>query len=550
MTGAGQKRLRRVVAVLLAVAMVALMSGCALLKSVSSSQLNTIGNVQITTTICAGDVNSNNTGYSPADSACQGSGKGGNSSGNGNGGDALNGTYQISLAYKIPSASTPPASFTSTNTSNPPTTPCGGGITFNENSGLETAIQNLSPAGSGKKWAAYYSTTQSYTNAGCQYITVSPQFTLNQGFGVVAFQGPFTYRTIVGWRQVDESTPGNTSSRAATCGGTSITTGYTDGVDGSDGDTNPDMSGICADDPSAATISGADASQATRDLGILPTAGGSAHAGGSGTVTFNANYKGAALPSGQFNLTATTTVPGGTATPSQPTLTPAADSDNTVNVNVTVPANTTPGAYDVHLIATLSTDPSQTRGSTSLAATLTVGNAFDFDVAPNVPDLPALTLNGQQQTKTAQMNNFAVNDTTGSASGWNVTVVGDNSAGKSNVFKQYCPGPSACGGDAAGTYHSGGFTLAANSLTLNTTSANWTGGTGTTPTFSCNAGCSIDRSAAIKIASAPVGGGTGLWSTTGFGASSLSLVAPTTVRFLPNGEQYHLDAVWSLNSGP
>ena len=54
------------------------MSGCALLKSTLSTQLNTIGKVEITSIICAGDTNSNNAGYSPADPACQGSTKGGN----------------------------------------------------------------------------------------------------------------------------------------------------------------------------------------------------------------------------------------------------------------------------------------------------------------------------------------------------------------------------------------------------------------------------------------------------------------------------------------
>jgi hypothetical protein len=538
-------RLRRPIAAVLAAAVVAVaMSGCALIKSNSSTQLNTIGKVQITSVICAGDTNSNNTGYSPADTSCQGSTKGGNING-----DAANGNYQISMAYKIPNATTAPTSFTSTNTSNPPTTPCGGGIVFNQNAGLANAIEALSPAGTGKKWVAYYSTTQSYSTSSCQYLTVSPQFTLNQGFGVVAFQGPFTYRPVVGWRQVNDSVSGDSSSRAATCG-SSISTQYADGVD-NDANGNLDESGICADDPSAATISGTDLSQNTRDLGVLPTANGTAHAGGSGTVTFDLNYKGAALPSGTFNLSATTTVPGGTATPSQSTLTPAADSDNNVNVTVTVPANTTPGSYSVHLIATLSTDPTQTRGASSLAATVTVGNAFDFDTAPDIPDLPGLTLNGQSQTTTKKMNDFSVNDTSASPSGWNVTVVGDATTGKSAVFKQYCPAASApCGSDPAG-YVSGGRSLAANSLTLSSSGASWTGGTGSAPTFNCASSCSIDAASAQKIASAANGSsGTGLWSTTGFSGSSLSLATPTTLRVLPNNEQYNLDLVWTLNSGP
>ncbi len=87
---------RLLLAALLAIALGVSMSGCALLKSNTSSQLNTIGPVKITSVICAGDTNSNNTGYSPADSSCQGSTKGGNFPG-----DAANGTYQISLAYRI-----------------------------------------------------------------------------------------------------------------------------------------------------------------------------------------------------------------------------------------------------------------------------------------------------------------------------------------------------------------------------------------------------------------------------------------------------------------
>jgi hypothetical protein len=539
----GRRLRRRLLGAGVAATLAVAMSGCALIKSNSSTQLNTIGKVQITTVICAGDTNSNNTGYVPADSSCQGSSHGGVT------GDAANGNYQISLAYRVSSATTAPATFTSTNTSNPPTTPCGAGVVFNQNAGLASAIEALSPAGTGEKWVAYYSTTQSYSTSSCQYLTVSPQFTLNQGFGVVAFQGPFTYRPIVGWRSVNDSQAGNTSSRTATCGPTSISTLYADGVD-FDNNGSVDQQGVCADDPSAATIS-TDLSQNTRDLGVLPTANGTAHAGGSGTVSFDLNYKGAALPSGTFNLSATTTVPGGTATPSQSTLTPAADSDNSVNVTVTVPASTTPGSYGVHLIATLSTDGTQTRGATSAAATLTVGNAFDFDTAPDVPALPGLTLNGQSQTTTRQMSNFSVNDTSASPSGWNVTVLGDSSAGKSAVFKQYCPAASApCGSDPAG-YVTSGRTLPANSLKLSSTGASWTGGTGSAPTFNCASGCFVDAASAQKIASAANGSaGTGLWNTTGFSASSLSLTTPTTLRVLPSNEQYNLDLVWTLNSGP
>ena len=57
--------------------------------------------------------------------------------------------------------------------------------------------------------------------------------------------------------------------------------------------------------------------------------------------------------------------------------------------------------------------------------------------APDVPNLPALTLNGQAQTLNAQMNNYSVSDGSGSGSGWNVTVNGDSTAGKSAVPPGY-----------------------------------------------------------------------------------------------------------------
>ena len=175
---------------------------------------------------------------------------------------------------------------------------------------------------------------------------------------------------------------------------------------------------------------------------------------------------------------------------------------------------------------------------------------LSFAKAPNLPALPSVTLNGQSQTKNATMPDFAVDDTT-SGSGWNVTVNGDSSAGKSAVFKQYCSnGASACGSDAANSYVTGGRTLAAGSLKINSTGASWTGGSGSAPTFQCGSGCSGDAGAATKIVSASASGGLGGWSTTGLSATSLALSAPTTVRTLPANEVYRADVVWTLASGP
>ena len=54
----------------------------------------------------------------------------------------------------------------------------------------------------------------------------------------------------------------------------------------------------------------------------------------------------------------------------------------------------------------------------------------------------------------------------------------------------------------------------------------------------------------MKTVSAASGAGMGTYQATGYGASSLSLSAPTTVKVLQTNEVYRLDLLWSLNSGP
>jgi hypothetical protein len=174
--------------------------------------------------------------------------------------------------------------------------------------------------------------------------------------------------------------------------------------------------------------------------------------------------------------------------------------------------------------------------------------SLNFGTSPDVPNLNGVTLNGQSQTTNSTMANFSVADATGSGSGWNVTVAGDGPSG-SAVFKEYCPG-GACG--SAG-YVTSGKTLAANSLTLNSTSASFTaqnGTTGTAPTHSCNAGCFVDSASPVKVISAATSAGMGTYLTNGYTASSLTLATPSNTSVLPTNEVYRVNLVWSLNSGP
>jgi hypothetical protein len=193
--------------------------------------------------------------------------------------------------------------------------------------------------------------------------------------------------------------------------------------------------------------------------------------------------------------------------------------------------------------------PSTTWGSAMFWVKPAAGT-LAFDVVPDAGTLPGVTLNGQAQTTTSQMSDFAVDDTTGSSSGWNVTSAGDGTGGKSAVLKQYCTQAGGCASHPFG-YVTGGQTLPAGSLKLTSTGASFTGANGTAPAFQCSAGCTLDSAAPTKVAAAAAGGaGLGPWQTTGLSATSLSLSTATTLRALPANEVYRADLLWTLSSGP
>ena len=311
-------------------AIAAVMSGCVIIKSNSSTQLSSVGDVQITTTFCASDTNSNNSGYNPPDSDCQGPGKGGNS--NADASNAGAGSLQLLIAYRIPTKAAAPGTITTTN-------PGGGGaITFTQSSSYTTELQSLSSAPSGQKWVGYTSDATGYSTAGNQYFTVAPSFTLQQEGDGSPFTGPFSYRVIVGHRRVDGSNP---ATRPVDCG-SSITTMFNDGA----GEV------ICVDSPSAASIPN-NLTQPTQDLGILDAPGAeSVNQGKVARLNFPVEYAGDGNPAPTFTLEATTDIPDAEAVPSTPILTPE-EGTTPLRVIVRPPVNTPTGIYAVTLIASL-----------------------------------------------------------------------------------------------------------------------------------------------------------------------------------------------------
>jgi hypothetical protein len=331
-----RKFTRHLLIISTAAAMAIAMNGCVIIEAQSSSQQSPLGGVQITTTACASDIGSDNPGYSPIDPNCQGAGKGGNTGGD----SAVDLPVQLLIGYRIPTDATAPNTITTTSPSG------GSAFTFTSSATYTSELQRLSPAPSGEQWVGYLSSVQNFTVAGTQRFTVAPTFELVEAADGSAFQGPFKYRTVVGFRTVDGSTPG---SRPVTCGGT-LTGGYlTDGI------------GVCADNPSPGTIA-TDAQQPTEDLGILDAPGTqSVTQGNVARVKFQADYAGDGNPAPTFDLSASTDIPSAIALPSTPTLTPD-DGTTQLRVILRVPVDTPPGSYDVTLAATLPNG--ETRSST------------------------------------------------------------------------------------------------------------------------------------------------------------------------------------------
>jgi WxL domain surface cell wall-binding len=180
-----------------------------------------------------------------------------------------------------------------------------------------------------------------------------------------------------------------------------------------------------------------------------------------------------------------------------------------------------------------------------------IAGSLSFSPTPALPTLSSVTLNGQAQTTGTSMTSFGVADATGSCAGWNVTVEGQGGTGKSATFALYCA-KTKCGSESEG-YVSGGQPLPADSLTLSNGSGSFAGqdGTiGTAPTLQCSTSCAVDSPTPVKIASAATNAGMGTWQASGFGAGSLVLSTPSTLKVPPNEEIYRVNLLWTLSTGP
>ncbi len=278
------------------------LSGCVVISSQTSQQLNTIGAVKLTTTACF----SNQPGCPDK----------GNSGANAGGG------FQVLLAYRVPEATSAPQQIMST---------AGQELAFSRDNSYSAELERLAPAGEGRHWLGYRSAH--FGSIASPTFTVSPSFALKQASNGGPFGGPFAYRVVTGSRETPRENPNLPVDCGANLGGDDKT------------------KTICVDSPSLADL-GADLLQPTQDLGILTS--GAPHSVSEGTVMkipFRLLYAGKKTDAPPFNLRVSTNVPGGSAAVAPGSIRPRGASK--VRVLLRVPNGTPNGSYDVSLMASL-----------------------------------------------------------------------------------------------------------------------------------------------------------------------------------------------------
>jgi hypothetical protein len=307
------------------------LTGCVafVLGSPSAAQTATLGSVRISATICASDNGADqHVGCDVADVT------GGDANGNSNDDAQGDNSVQVLLGYRVPAGSSGPVTF--------PGTSEAGTLTMSQSASYTAELQRLAPAPAGQHWVGYISNAFAYnpttdgTNADHHRVAFAVDFDLPRSADGGPFTGPFPWQMVAGMR-ANQFGGGVDPARAVDCGA-SLTALTADDT-------------ICADQPAPGDIA-AQPTVPTRDLGILTGAPVDAAQSKDTTVPFTARYRGTA--SGEpFSVTATTTIPGATVTPTTTSFTPADNADTPLGVKLRVPKSASTGNFDVTLSARL-----------------------------------------------------------------------------------------------------------------------------------------------------------------------------------------------------
>ena len=282
-------------------ALAATLTGCVSIAAESARQLDEVGDVELTTVICADQPRNGANCPTSVDNS-----------------EVTSGTeYQVLMGYRIPSQASPPETVAATDVP----------LTLFRSGSYTAELQRVAPAPAGQQWVGYMSQPFPYSpEQSEQSATFVARMQLLRERNGGPFPSPFSYRTIVGHRQAQED-----PNRPVSCA---------DKIEQSNADGT-----TCMSYPGPEELA-TNVTVPTRDVGVIDGAAGTAPRGGSGTVGFAVVFSGEGQPP-SFALAPTTTVPGGTV--SAP---PSVAGTASVPVTVDVPASTPPGVYEVALTAT------------------------------------------------------------------------------------------------------------------------------------------------------------------------------------------------------
>jgi len=296
------RKVRRLFVVAIGFGTAAALSGCVVIASQSSQQLDTIGAVKLTTTAC----------FSQQPDCTE----------MGNSNTPSNVPFQGLVGYRLPTDVSTPQMISSS---------AGQPLSFTRDPSYADELQRLAPAGRNQKWVGYRSAATA-ANPLNPSFTVSPTFSLKQGQDGTPFQGPFAYRVVVGARGV----PGNTNQPVA-CGSSLFG--------------SSDTRTVCVDSPAPSEL-GVNLIQPTQDIGIVSDATArKADRGDTTPLSFKLLYAGKAGSPPLVSLRASTNIPDGGAKSVPANLTPPGGSSK-ARVLLQIPRDTPPGSYDVTLVAT------------------------------------------------------------------------------------------------------------------------------------------------------------------------------------------------------
>ena len=280
------------------------LGGCVAVSEESAQQVDQIGDVELRTVVCA------------SKPPCP-LGNSGRLAGSGD--------YQLLVGYRVPSAAQPPESI--------PSDPAAGAdLALLRSPSFTSELERLAPAGESQRWVGYISPPFAYSSVGGESrAALVARFGLVRGADGAPVAGPFRYRTVVGWRPI-----GQDVNRPVNCG---------EALD------RPHDDGHCMDWPSPAELV-ENLEVGVRDLGILSGPPARGARGSTASVPFTVRHVGGdGAPA--FSMSASTSAPGASAAPQEPTFAPAKDSATPFLVSVALPKGTPSGSYDVTLTASL-----------------------------------------------------------------------------------------------------------------------------------------------------------------------------------------------------